>query len=88
MEAITISPMLYVLRLEDECYYIGMTMNANLRWAQHWNQQGAKWTKLHKPIEVVKVVYPASIEMENIVTKEYKQMYGDDAVRGGSFCKV
>ena len=89
MEAVLTYPALYVLRLEDDCYYVGMSYNLNFRWSQHWDNKGEKWTKLHKPLEVVKVIYPATEEgIENIVTLEYIALYGAEKVKGGSFCKV
>jgi predicted GIY-YIG superfamily endonuclease len=77
-----------VLKLENDNYYVGITYNLNLRMAQHWTGQGAKWTKLHKPISIEKVIYPASIEIENQTTLELMNVYGKEKVRGGKYCKV
>jgi predicted GIY-YIG superfamily endonuclease len=86
-EPVLVYSSLYVLKLEDECYYIGMSYNLNFRWGQHFNGCGAKWTRLHKPLEVVKVIYPATEKgIENRITKEYIDMYGRDKVKGGSYC--
>jgi len=88
-KAITIYPAVYVLELEGGNYYIGMTHNLNQRLAQHFSGSGAKWTKLHKPISVLRVIYPATKEdLENIITKEYIDLYGKDKVKGGSYCAV
>ena len=89
MEGVITYPALYVLKLEDECYYIGMSYNLNFRWSQHWQGKGAKWTKLHKPLEVIKVIYDATERgIENKITLEYMALFGEDKVRGGSFCKI
>jgi predicted GIY-YIG superfamily endonuclease len=88
MNALTIHPSVYVLKLEDECYYIGITFNLNLRMAQHWSSQGAKWTKLHKPVSIVEVIYPATVENENEITLKYMKLFGKDLVRGGNWCQV
>ena len=89
MEGVITYPSLYVLKLEEDNYYIGMSYNLNFRWSQHWSGSGAKWTRLHKPVEVVKVIYPATeVGIENRITKEYMEVYGSDKVRGGSYCKV
>ena len=81
MEAVLTYPALYVLRLEDD--------NLNFRWSQHWQGKGAKWTKLHNPVEVIKVIYPATDEgIENKITLEYIALYGAEKVKGGSYCKV
>jgi len=78
----------YVLKLENENWYVGITYNLNLRMAQHWSGNGAKWTKLHKPISIEKVIYPASTEIENQTTLELMEQYGKEKVRGGNYCKV
>ncbi len=89
MEPIIVYPSLYVLKLEDDCYYIGISHNLNQRWSQHYSGSGAKWTRLHKPVEVVKVIYPATEkDIENRITLEYMETYGKEKVRGGSYCKV
>ena len=89
MEAVLVSPALYVLRLEGDNYYIGMSYNLNFRWSQHWGSSGAKWTKLHKPLEVIRIIYPALEEnIENKITLEYIALYGADRVKGGSYCKI
>ena len=89
MEGVITYPSLYVLKLEEDNYYIGMSYNLNFRWSQHWSGSGAKWTRLHKPVEVVKVIYPATeVGIENRITKECMEVYGSDKVSGGSYCKV
>ena len=89
MEPVLTYPSLYVLRLEDDCYYVGMSYNLNLRWSQHWQGKGAKWTKLHKPLEVIKVIYPATeAGIENKITLEYIAQFGADKVKGGNYCKI
>ena len=89
MDAVLVSPALYVLRLEGDNYYVGMRYNLNFRFAQHWQGKGAKWTKLHKPLEVIRIIYPALEEnIENKITLEYIALYGADRVKGGSYCKI
>ena len=87
-EPLPVHSCVYVLKLENDNYYVGITYNLNLRMAQHWTGQGAKWTKLHKPISIEKVIYPASIEIENQTTLELMNVYGKEKVRGGKYCKV
>ena len=88
MEPILVHPCVYVLSLEDESWYVGITFNLNVRLGQHWTGSGAKWTRIHKPISVVEVIYPATREMENQVTLRYIDKYGKDRVKGGSWCRV
>ena len=85
----TIYPALYVLKLEGDNWYVGMSYNLNIRWAQHWSGNGAKWTKLHPPISVERVIFDATEEgIENRITLQMMEIYGNDKVRGGSYCKV
>jgi len=84
LEPILVHPIVYVLKLEDDCYYVGITMNLNQRLSQHWTGQGAKWTRLHKPVDVMRVVYQGN---EQAITNEMIAVYGRDAVRGGSHTK-
>lgn len=89
MESVTITPLIYVLELEQEKYYIGITYNLNLRYAQHLSGSGAKWTRLYKPMRIVEIIVSgASLELENATTLRYKELYGHGNVRGGSWCKV
>lgn len=87
-EPIPVHSVVYVLKLENENWYVGITYNLNLRMAQHWSGQGAKWTKLHKPISIEEVIYPASTEIENKKTLELMEQYGKEKVRGGNYVRV
>lgn len=89
MEALLVYPTIYILKLEDDCYYIGITMDLNKRLSQHWSGKGAKWTALHKPVSVEKVIFPVlDSKMENELTLEYMEKFGKDKVKGGYYCKV
>jgi len=88
MEDITISPMIYVLELEHSKYYIGITMNLNIRYAQHEQGSGAGWTKLYKPIKILEVIPHGTKELENQITLRYMELFGRENVRGGYYCKV
>jgi hypothetical protein len=78
----------YVLELEDHCIYVGATMNFNVSMAQHFSGTGSKWTKLHKPLKVLEVIYPLTPGLENKITQKYFDLKGRENVRGGSWCKV
>jgi predicted GIY-YIG superfamily endonuclease len=86
---------LYALKLTDGKYYVGYTARYNPydRIMQHveGTGDGAKWTELHSPIEVVEV---RNIEITSLVrvraleqnlTWEYMKLYGANNVRGGKF---
>ncbi len=89
MQPITVCPMIYTLELEDGCYYVGITHNINMRYAQHLAGQGANWTTVHKPLRILEVFSEdATLRRENEITKQYMEKYGEAKVRGGSYCKV
>ena len=76
----------YILKLEDECWYVGKTKNGNInkRLNQHFTIGGAGWTKWHKPISVHSVL-KGDRELE--ITKKLCKKYGEDKVRGANFVK-
>ena len=76
----------YVLKLEDECWYVGYSTQIIHRLRQHFSGLGAKWTQMHKPIKLF-CLYPVvdveeAKKLEKIVTSEYVSKYGQDAIRG------
>ena len=87
-QSITIKPLVYHLKLEEDNHYVGITYNLNQRYAQHISGNGAKWTKLHKPIDVEQVWMEGSEELENQITLQLMDVYGRDNVRGGKFTKI
>ena len=52
---------LYLLELADNRYYVGQTDNPEFRFLEHVGNKGAKWTRLYKPIRILrtteKIVY-------------------------------
>jgi predicted GIY-YIG superfamily endonuclease len=89
MQPITVCPMIYTLELEHGCYYVGITHNINMRYAQHLSGDGAGWTTLHKPLRILEVFsQDATLRRENEITRQYMEKYGEANVRGGSYCKV
>ena len=86
---------LYVLRLEDGCYYIGQSEQHCFedRVSKHFRGQGSEWTKLHAPIEIVEQStnygnYRDFELRENEKTIEYMRRYGVSKVRGGFFTMI
>lgn len=75
----------YVLKLENERYYVGKTADLGKRFMQHMNGEGAKWTQLNKPISMV-ATYPCEHELEEEVrTLEWMDTKGIDNVRGAGY---
>jgi predicted GIY-YIG superfamily endonuclease len=83
---------LYVHALEDGCFYVGLTANLEARTHQHFNGDGAQWTKLHRPLQLLHSVctgttHPREAEkMEDETTVILMLKYGIEKVRGGHFC--
>jgi predicted GIY-YIG superfamily endonuclease len=46
---------LYALELEGGKYYVGITAykDVTIRFNQHLNDKGAKWTKRYKPVRII-----------------------------------
>jgi predicted GIY-YIG superfamily endonuclease len=79
---------IYVLKLEKRKYYVGKTKRLNQRIKDHFKSNGAEWTKIYNPIQVVEELKNVDDSMENTITREYMRKYGIENVRGGSYCSV
>jgi predicted GIY-YIG superfamily endonuclease len=89
METIIVCPMIYVLELEDDCYYVGITMDLNKRYAQHLSGSGAKWTRLHKPKRIIEVIVEnATIALETEIAEKYIRDFGRNKVCGGKYTAI
>lgn len=76
----------YVLKLENDKWYVGKTTeDVEKRFQTHKNSYGALWTKLHKPISIENVIENADKFEEDRTTKKYMEKYGISNVRGGSY---
>jgi predicted GIY-YIG superfamily endonuclease len=74
----------YVLGLEDDCFYVGWTRDLEKRLAEHKTGKGSKWTKQHKYKELITVL-PGDTRLENKIAKKWINRYGYDRVRGGIY---
>jgi predicted GIY-YIG superfamily endonuclease len=87
---------LYVLRLEENKYYIGITTDIKRRLEEHLKHpsKGSKWTRKYKPIKIIQIkrlgtMYQSeACTYEDYATYMYVKKYGIENVRGGSFCTV
>jgi hypothetical protein len=79
--------MIYVVRCEHNCFYVGRTERGIFRILEHLAEQGSEWTRVHKPIEVVEQLEGDGF-VEDAVTKRYMATYGIESVRGGSYCTM
>ncbi len=82
---------LYVLKLEQGKYYVGVTSKTpEERMSELLNDYiGAQWTRNYKPDSIVYKKYMGNVSMveaeklENETVREYMTKYGLDNVRGG-----
>lgn len=81
---------LYVLKLEKDKYYVGITSKeVEHRFNEHLNKRAANWTKKYKPIGIessrlLGVMQREDAEsIENKTTRDYINTYGINNVRGG-----
>ncbi len=79
---------IYILKQENNKYYIGKSKNVNNRILDHFINSGAAWTRKYKPISVEAIYQMNSIFDEDNYTKQYMLKYGIDNVRGGSYVQV
>ena len=74
----------YVLSLEDGCYYIGFSQDIQVRICSHFLNSGSLWTRKHKPIDVISVKEGCTL-LETLTTLVYMIKFGFDKVRGGGY---
>lgn len=87
---------LYVLKLENNKYYVGQTDQSIFRINQHHNGMGAKWTMRYRPVNEPPVLTKeVDIEnardamlYENWLTLLYMEKFGWENVRGGNFLQL
>jgi hypothetical protein len=69
---------IYILKLENNKYYIGRTNNPKFRIENHFNNKGSYWTKKYKPINVIEVINNCDEYDEDKYTIKYMNLYGID----------
>lgn len=79
---------IYVLQLEQNKFYVGMTNNPSFRINTHFSFDGSEWTKLYKPLQVLELVPNCDEFDEDKYTLKYMKKYGIDNVRGGAFVQI
>ena len=83
---------LYVLKLEDECWYVGISKDPVYRISQHCEGTGSAWCKKHKPLGGDENQYIVDLGNLNVresevteheVTEVLQKEFGLNKVRGG-----
>jgi predicted GIY-YIG superfamily endonuclease len=76
---------IYILKLENNKYYVGKSNDLDTRTVAHMNGTASSWTKKYKPISVDQIIKNTSPFDEDKYVKEYMNKYGIDNVRGGTY---
>ena len=66
---------LYILELEGDRYYVGISINLSHRLAQHFSGRGSQFTRTYPPVRVSLVIYKANLDTEREKTLEYIRRY-------------
>lgn len=80
----------YVLECENDCFYIGITLDINKRFKKHIGGYAAEFTKDNKPIKIIETMPTHTIErglacvFENYKVCEYKRLHPNKKIGGGS----
>ena len=78
---------IYVLELEDNCWYVGRSDNVLERLRNHFRGNGSKWTKAHKPVRVA-LILPGYEQAEFLLTCDMVKLFGIEFVRGAYWSSV
>ena len=82
---------IYVLQLENGCYYIGQSINVERRLEEHRTGKGASFTKLNPVISLIEVFETDTKKLiegevyEDFFVIKYIEKYGAEKVKGGTF---
>lgn len=82
---------LYVLKCEEDSFYIGVTTNVNRRFRQHESGKGANFTRRRKPLSIHKVARLGVMTLreaekyEDACVIQYIRSLGADRCKGGRF---
>lgn len=74
----------YVLECEDGCWYVGWSMEPEVRIASHVLRRGCLCSKAHRPIRVAGLTKGCK-EMENVTKIDLMAQKGFRHVRGGKW---
>jgi len=76
---------IYILKLNNNKYYVGKTTNPKFRLETHFKNNGSTWTRKYKPQQIQELIPDCDDYDEDKWTIKYMKKYGIDNVRGGSF---
>lgn len=78
----------YILRLNNGKFYVGKTDSIEERMIEHYSGEGAKWTGLHYPVEILEIEPFTHKWQESYTTLIMMKKHGVENVRGGPWCQI
>lgn len=79
---------IYVLKLVEDRYYVGRTINIFRRTQEHFTGVGSIYTRKYKPLKVVEVEEETTTDDERFKTMSVMEKYGWEKVRGSGWCSL
>ena len=79
---------IYILKLQNNKYYVGKTNNPKKRLVEHYDGYGSAWTNKYRPIKVLELISNSDDYDEEKYTIEYMKKFGIENVRGGTFTTI
>jgi len=79
---------LYVLKLQQGKYYVGVTDNLERRFQEHQSLEGSEWTKKYPLLDLYSLEPLTSDFQEDMKVKELMAAHGLDSTRGGKYSRV
>lgn len=79
---------IYVLKLVEDRYYVGRTINIYRRMREHFTAGGSIYTRKYKPLKVIEVEEETTTDDERKMTFKYVEKYGWEKVRGSYWCSL
>ncbi len=81
-------PIIYILKLNNNKYYVGRTTNLDNRIRDHKYGYGSAWTKKHGFVELLETFNNESPFYEDMIVKTMMHTHGIENVRGGSYSQI
>lgn len=79
---------IYILKCQENKYYVGKSTNINKRLKQHFKGKGSSWTKIFKPQQIYEIRRNCDEFDEEKITLQYMKKFGINNVRGGSYTRL
>lgn len=76
--------LVYILQLENACWYVGWTTNPKQRMREHFYRPKNNWVIANKPIDIAHQFYGTTAD-EVIASVQMANVFGVETVRGGAY---